>query len=202
MFAPAGDVMAAVATAFMRMLILALVSLGLAACGPAMFEGRTSLAEITQPTTPMRGGTFKLERGSRKDDAELFTFTLRDGGVYELTTTMDGWPPAMKARFLGPIGGLHLLELECVKCEQYTFLTLIVRIDHSGRIDLAGFNTFELMEELLLEALQLPAKPGGEGVKVLTDSAYINWSLFQELIIRFRDQIEFEMYLEPVPVDD
>lgn len=160
----------------------------LGGCEGAFFA-EVDLAKATLPVQPLRDGVYQLEGAS----AQRIEYRKQESGSY-LAISPDT-KQQVPLHFFGPIAGLYVVQ---IKEPEQDFLYAVVRIGQDSRVFVADNTIRGLMGELLFERLAIPIPQEGATIGFLTDNAALNWALLQDLIVSYREKLEFELYMSPV----
>lgn len=175
-----------------KVLAIVLAAIMLVSCGPGGFETASTLQSHLASVEAIPEGEYAVTDVEAKEIGRI-SFIKEDTGAY-LVRSPDG---EQEARVYGPIGGYYLLELKNPAPDSKTYNVMIFTIDRSQRLSMADTGVNKQMANLLHERLGItPASD--EQVMRLTDNTSINLVLFQELLVRYRDAIGFNYFLDPV----
>ena len=184
------------AIAFVKLisvLVITLVLSGWCSCGVSFgFRGTADLSDIVPAAQPLSGGVFSPVSGET-ESKETLQITQNDDGTYSVTyETKTKEKDTAALKFFGPVAGLYVAQT--VEGESYEKDYYIVKIAPDSTISISVDNITELMGELLFERMGLPVE-NASSVTQLTDNAALNWVMLQELMVRYRHRMQFEVVL-------
>ena len=166
-----------------------LLTLLLVGCG-GLYQAPADLSQAVPLVQPIEAGSY-VTQGS---DATTIDIQVAEDGSYRLTDPTKS--EELQARIFGPVGGLYVAQILPEGDKQGLFGYAIIKVDVEG-IHLAD-DTSDLMGALLFTRLGVPAPRDGAQVNGLTDNAWLNWALLQELIVKHKDQLVFQPLYVPV----
>lgn len=169
-----------------------MVTLLLVGCG-GLYRGSADLSVATSMVQPIPAGWYVAP-----DNASTRTkFERVDDGTYRLLNPISS--EELIARVFGPVSGLYVAQIIPDPTQRFEYGYAIIRVDNAG-IHVAN-DASDLMGELLFDRLGVSAPAQGSGIYLnpsrvtdLTDNAYLNWALLQELIIKHREKLVFELH--------
>lgn len=168
-----------------------LATLLLVGCG-GMLRGGADLNGATPMVQPIKPGWYVQQNA----ESTRIKFERSDDGSYRLLNPIDS--QELVARIFGPVSGLYVAQITPDPAQQGVYGYAIIKIDTKG-IHLAD-DASDFMGELLFSRLGVStpssttqASSSLTQVNELTGNAWLNWALLQELIVKYRDQLVFQL---------
>ena len=168
-----------------------LTTLLLVGCG-GMFRGGADLNNVTPMVQPIKPGWYVQQN----TENTRIKFERSDDGSYSLLNPIDS--QEFVARIFGPVSGLYVAQITPDPAQQGVYGYVIIKIDAKG-ISLAD-DASAFMGELLFSRLGVSTPSSSTQtssnltqVTELTGNAWLNWALLQELIVKYREQLIFEL---------